>query len=112
MPLLTSIMEALVSDPYARVCMRDTILEYIVPDHKPIYDAVVREIKWLGHDISEDKITAMLEALDMDAEDEDFYKYLPPKSYFWEYENVLRQIDNNTCGNLRFFEYFRRMNRQ
>ena len=108
MPLITSVMESMVSDPYARLYMRDVILGYLVPDYRPVYNAVVRDLNWLGPELSEGKIGSLLESLDMDAENVDFYEYLPPKSYFWDYHWVLHEINHKTRSNRRFQQRARR----
>ena len=106
MHLITSIMESMVSDPYARLYMRDVILGYLVPDYRPIYNTVVRDLNWMGPELSERRIGSLLESLGMDAESEDFYEYLP-KSYFDDYDWVLWAINPKTRS-LKRFQHARR----
>lgn len=101
MHLITSILESRVSDPYARLYMRDEILGYLVPDYRPIYNSVVRDLNWFAPVLSEDAIGNLLESLGMDPESERYYEYLP-KSYFDIYWDVLHDINPKTRSAWRF----------
>jgi len=106
MPLLTSLLD-MVADPYTRRDMRDIIIAYRMPDYRPVYNAVVREIKWVGADMSEGKYNALLDALEIDDEDGEMLEYLP-KSYTDEYASVLRQINPKVSTNKRFYVWAKR----
>jgi hypothetical protein len=107
MHLITSIMETRVSDPYARRWMRDEILSYLVPDYRPIYNTVVRDLNWFGPDLSQIKIGYLLISLGMDPESDEYYEYLP-KSYFEDYRWVLDEINPETDSIRRFYDWVRR----
>jgi hypothetical protein len=87
--------------------MRDIVITYTVPDYRPLYNAVVREIKWVGADMSEGKYNALLDALEIDDEDGEMLEYLP-KSYTDEYATVLRLINPKVNTNKRFYVWAKR----
>jgi len=88
--------------------MREVILDYLVPDYRPLYNAVVREIKWVGADMAEGAVSALMDALDNDDDDDDeIYEFLP-KSYTDDYASVLRQINPKVSTNKRFYVWAKR----
>jgi len=102
MHLITSILESRVSDPYARLYMRDEILGYLVPDYRPIYNSVVRDLNWILPELSEGMIGGMLEIQGIEGTD-DLYEYLPPRSFWSDFHDVLRQIYPKTRLRPRFY---------
>ena len=105
MPLVPSMLKTMTTDPIAHRAMRDMVLDYMVPDHRPLYDSVVREIKWVGSDCAEGAYEALLDALEIEVDDEDrdeVFAFLPD-SYTHNYSRVLKDINPETKDNKRFY---------
>ena len=100
MPLLPSILKTMTIDPYARVAVRDIAIAYMVPDYRPLYNAVVREIKWVAGTMA---ITMFVEKF----EDDFDYTQINEGSCD-EYTSVLRQINPKVNTNKRFYVWAKR----
>ena len=99
MCFLVSVFE-IVACPYLKNSIYQTVLGFLIPDYRPLYDSVVRDLKWFGPDIARGKIEGLLDALETEFEDEaeaeQAYACIP-ESYAWDFSSVLSQINRDTC---------------
>ncbi len=104
MPLVPSMLKTMTTDPIAHRAMRDMVLDYMVPDHRPLYDSVVRELRWFGPDLAQGRMQNLLDEIEFefrsDEEADKAYDFLP-ESYTDDFYDVLRQIKLNTYPLLR-----------
>ena len=100
MPLLPSIVKSFTSDPDTHRGMYEVMLDYMVPDYRPLYNTVVREINWVAGTMA----IAMFEE-----KFEDDFDYTQIKeSACDEFETVLRQINHRVSTNRRFYVWAKR----
>jgi hypothetical protein len=111
MCFLNSVLEV-VACPYVRNSTYQTVLGFLTPDYRPLYDSVVRDLKWFGPDIAQGKMEGLLDALETefrnDAEAEQAYACIP-ESYADDFSSVLRQIKWDTCPLRRAHASLRKM---
>jgi len=98
-------LKTMTTDPIAHRAMRDMVLDYMVPDHRPLYDSVVRDLNWFGPYIAQGKMEDLLNELEFefknDEEAEKAYDYLP-ESYVDDFDSVLRRIKLHTYAFRRY----------
>jgi hypothetical protein len=103
MCFLTSVLEV-VACPYVRNSTYQTVLGFLTPDYRPLYDSVVRDLKWFGPDMAQGKMEGLLDALEIEDDEEVDRAYACiPKSYAFDFASVLRHIDTQTCTLRRIY---------
>ena len=112
MPLVPSMLETVFTNPISHGAMRDMVLEYMVPDYRPLYDSVVRELRWFGPDLAHGRMENLLDAIEFEFKTEEeadkAYDFVP-ESYTDDFYSVLRQIKLNTNPLLRISTYLRKI---